>query len=60
MLKFEQFKKNLILINIARGPLINERYIAKYADMKNIKLVLDVFENEPLPKKSQFKKLKKS
>ncbi len=56
--EFEQFKKNLILINIARGPLINERYIAKYADIKNIKFGLDVFENEPLPKKSQFKKLK--
>ena len=58
LLSFKDFKiikKNLILINISRGPVIHEEAL-----IKNIKKIggigLDVFENEPLAKNHIFKK----
>jgi len=51
-------RNNIILINVARGPLIDEKYIFDYAYKKNMKLGLDVFENEPLTTNSKFKKMK--
>lgn len=41
--------ENKILINTARGPIIDQKYLeSKFKDL-NIKLGLDVFEEEPLP-----------
>jgi len=54
---FEIIKKNLILINISRGPVINEKALIKYIENKKIGGIgLDVFENEPLKRNHIFKK----
>ena len=54
---FEIIKKNLILINISRGPIINEKALIKYIKNKKIGGIgLDVFENEPLKRNHIFKK----
>ena len=42
-------KKNAILLNLARGNIINENDLYKTLSKKNIAgAALDVFENEPL------------
>lgn len=52
-------KKEAILINIARGALINNKDLLRALQKKIIKAAgLDVFENEPLKKSSKFLKLK--
>ncbi len=49
--EFKLFKKNLILINTARGGLINENALYEALIKKNIHAAgLDVFEKEPPPK----------
>ena len=64
LLSFKEFnivKKNLILINISRGPVINEKALIKNIKNKKIGGIgLDVFENEPLAKNHIFKKFKNS
>ncbi|MBN2423021.1 D-2-hydroxyacid dehydrogenase [Candidatus Woesearchaeota archaeon] len=48
-------KKNTILINIGRGPLINENDLIDALKNKKIRAaVLDVFCKEPLPKNSEL------
>ena len=48
-LKF--LKKNSILINTSRGPILNLKDLIKIKDKKNISIVLDVFEKEPFNSK---------
>ena len=46
-------KRGASIINFARGAIINEKDLVKYLNSGKIKhAVLDVFEQEPLPKKS--------
>lgn len=57
--EFKIAKKNLVLINIARGPLINEKELVKSLKKnKHLKAGLDVLEIEPLPKKSYLRNSK--
>ena len=46
---------NSVLINIARGKIIDEKYLIKKLKNNEIRgAVLDVFENEPLEKNSEI------
>lgn len=46
--EFEQMKKGVIIINTARGALINEKDLADAIDSAKVASVgLDVYENEP-------------
>lgn len=57
-MQFESMGKNTFLINIARGEIINEN--ALYLALKNNLIkgaAIDVFEKEPLSKKSKLWKL---
>lgn len=50
-------KKGVFLINIARGPLIDERVLPKALDSGLVAgAALDVFESEPLPANSLLRK----
>ena len=56
---FEQMKKTAFLINTARGRIINEKDLAHALKNKIIRGAgLDVFETEPLSKKSSLTRLK--
>ena len=56
--EFEQMKRNLILINISRGPVIDEYYLIKALKNKKISGAgLDVFENEPLKRNNKLRKM---
>jgi D-3-phosphoglycerate dehydrogenase len=61
MLDDEEFKimrKDAVIINIARGKLINEKTLIKYLKEKKIAgAALDVFNNEPIPEDSYLLKL---
>ena len=51
----EKMKKNSLLINIGRGASLNEDHLLKYLKQnKNFYASLDVFKNEPLPKRHKF------
>ncbi len=53
--RFAHFKDGAILVNIARGPIVNENDMI--INLKNGKLggaVLDVFESEPLSENSEL------
>ena len=53
------FKKNPLLVNIARGPLISERALISMLKKNRISgACLDVFEKEPLKKNSELMKFK--
>ena len=57
--ELKKMKKGVILINIARGALINNKDLYKALQKKIISAAgLDVFENEPLKKSSKFLQLK--
>ncbi|MBM0636818.1 D-2-hydroxyacid dehydrogenase [Campylobacter sp. VicNov18] len=43
-------KDNVILVNVGRGGIINEQDLAKIMDEKNIRVGLDVLEQEPMMK----------
>ncbi len=47
-------KEGTILFNIGRGKTIDEKALLDVLKAKRIKAVLDVFEDEPLPKESEF------
>lgn len=50
---FEMMKNSAILINIARGPLVDTEALIKALEQKKIRAAaLDVFEQEPLPTES--------
>lgn len=55
--QINQMKDGVILINTARGPVLNEPDIEKYLMNGKIGYAgLDVFETEPLPKDSYLRK----
>ena len=57
--EFRQIKKGVIIINISRGPVIDESALIKNLKSNKIGgLGLDVFEHEPLKKNSPIKKFK--
>ena len=46
------------IINVSRGALINEEHLIKFLKSGKIySAALDVFENEPLPNRSELKKI---
>lgn len=48
-------KKDVVVINIARGEIINENDLIEALEAKKIRAAsLDVFEQEPLPETSKF------
>ncbi len=54
---FRLMKKDSYIINVARGPLINEIDLIKALSSKRIAgCALDVFEIEPLPKSSSLRR----
>lgn len=53
--KFNLMKKEALLINCARGPVVKEQDIISALKEKRIKgAAFDVFEREPLPKESEL------
>ena len=48
--KLEKIKNGAILVNVARGGIINEKDLAKILEKKDIFVGLDVFEKEPIEK----------
>ena len=57
--EFKQIKKGTIIINISRGPVIDENALVKSLKSNKIGgLGLDVFEYEPLKKNSPIRKFK--
>jgi D-2-hydroxyacid dehydrogenase (NADP+) len=58
MQKFKKMKKTAVIINIGRGPVINEKELVKTLNLKIIGgAALDVTEIEPLPKNSPLWKM---
>jgi phosphoglycerate dehydrogenase-like enzyme len=47
-------KEGAVLFNIGRGKTIDEKALLNVLKAKRIRAVLDVFEDEPLPKESEF------
>ena len=48
--EFKMMKKNVLLINTSRGPIINEKDLIEALDKEKIAGVgLDVYDKEPLP-----------
>ncbi len=45
---FEKMKDNSVLVNIARGAVVEESALVKALDEKLLGAVVDVFDNEPL------------
>jgi phosphoglycerate dehydrogenase-like enzyme len=52
--RFEKFKDNAVLVNIARGAVVDTDELIKALDNKLFGVVLDVFEEEPLSKESSL------
>lgn len=47
--QFSLMRERALFVNIARGGMVDEKAMAKAAREKDIRLALDVFEEEPLP-----------
>ena len=55
---FQAMKNSAVLINVGRGPVVSENALIRALEEKLIRgAVLDVFEEEPLPKDSNLWKL---
>jgi phosphoglycerate dehydrogenase-like enzyme len=53
--EFAVMRKNVVVINVGRGPTIDERAMIKALSEKRIRgAALDVFDQEPLPKGHPF------
>jgi phosphoglycerate dehydrogenase-like enzyme len=52
--ELDLMKEGAILFNIGRGKTIDEKALLKVLQTKRIQAVLDVFEDEPLPKESEL------
>lgn len=48
-IRFAKIKDGSVLVNIARGAVVDEQTLIKALDEKLLGAVLDVFEEEPLP-----------
>jgi len=51
LIKFDELMKmkdGVVLINVGRGGIVNEKDLAKAMDIKNILVGFDVFEKEPI------------
>ena len=55
--KLKLLKKDAVIINTARGEIIDENYIIKLAKKKFVYYSTDVIQNEQYTKKRKFKKL---
>jgi phosphoglycerate dehydrogenase-like enzyme len=56
--EFAAMKPSAVIINVGRGPVIDERAMIKALSENKIKgAALDVFDEEPLPEKHPFYKL---
>lgn len=53
----ESMKEDALIVNTARGPIINEEDLIEVLKNKRIRAILDVYEIEPLPKDSELRKL---
>jgi phosphoglycerate dehydrogenase-like enzyme len=57
--ELEAMKESAVLINIARGAVIDEKALADHLQNEKIRMaILDVFSEEPLPASSPFWQLK--
>ncbi|WP_040979476.1 C-terminal binding protein [Oceanobacillus jeddahense] len=55
---FKKMKNDAMIINVARGPLIDEDALVDALKTREIRFAgLDVFENEPLDKKSKLRNM---
>ena len=45
--KLDKMKENAILINCARGPVVDNEYLAKLLNEDKIRAGIDVFDMEP-------------
>ena len=50
--RFDALRKNAVVVNIARGAIVQEDALIDALDKKLMGAVLDVFEDEPLPENS--------
>ncbi len=56
--EFRQMKTNAVIINTARGPIIDEKALARALETREIAgAALDVFEDEPLPTDSPLRQM---
>jgi len=53
----EMLQEGALLVNTARGSIIDEEALVEVLKKGRIKAVLDVFEKEPLPIESKFREL---
>ena len=53
---FKEMKKNIIIVNISRGPVMSDKALLNNLNKNIGGLGLDVFENEPLSRNHKIKK----
>ena len=53
--QFELMRDRALFVNIARGKMVDEKAMAEAVGRKDIRLALDVFEEEPLPAESPLR-----
>lgn len=56
--RMNQIQDHAVLVNVARGAVINAKDLVEVKNEKSFKVALDVFDQEPLPHDHIMKKLK--